>query len=172
MTENVAAIFADMQVPVIPTVGRDVCRHIPTAAAQIADKNLAAGEAAGERRQAAGKNVLLVAMDDVGSADFREQRRGDGIGALTAHIGGGAEHVHRQITQLLGPSVVAESREQSGHFGRHVLSQFQRVTFGATHHAIFAEYGGRYMQNTHEQSMGFIWASLQWRECYRCIEDP
>jgi hypothetical protein len=53
-----------------------------------------------------------------------------------------------------------------------VLSQFQRVTFGATHHAIFAEYGGRYMQDTHEQSVGVIRASLQSRERYRCIEDP
>src|ERR1700683_3272896 len=54
------AVLADMQVPVIPAIRRDVGRNVPSSAAQIAYEHLAVTQSASGRRKTARQNVLLM----------------------------------------------------------------------------------------------------------------
>src|SRR5712692_6058968 len=64
MTKNSPAEFADVEMAVVPAIRGDIRRHIPASPAQISDERRASEQPAGERRQAAGQDVLLMAVDN------------------------------------------------------------------------------------------------------------
>src|SRR5579862_6496128 len=54
------AVFADMKVPMIPTVGGNITGYVPTPSTQVTNIDPAARKAADRRRKAARNNMLLM----------------------------------------------------------------------------------------------------------------
>jgi len=69
-----ATVFAQVQMAVEPSIGRDERRDVPSAAAEIGDEDGPVGGAAGERAETGRKEMALMAMNNVGTAQMSEHR--------------------------------------------------------------------------------------------------
>ena len=85
------AVLADMQMPAIPAIRRNVSRHVPAAAAEVADEDAAPRQLTDQRGETAGEDVLLMTMNDICLADFAHQRERHRICPLVAHVPGIAD---------------------------------------------------------------------------------
>jgi hypothetical protein len=92
--------------------------------------------------------VLLVAMYDVGAENFRENRRGERIVALAAHVPRAPHHPDVQLIDPLLPGFSAEGKQARRRAGRHVPRKLQCVPLGAAHDARRPEEGRHQMQHS------------------------
>src|SRR2546425_11276527 len=98
MTGKATAVLADVEMALIPAVRRDVCGKVPTAAAIVAHEDRPVGEPTREGRNCAGHHVLLVAMHDPRPPHLVEQRRGDRVRPLAAHVPCIPDHPYLETT--------------------------------------------------------------------------
>ena len=127
MAGNLTRVLTDMQVPVIPAVGRDECRHVEAAASEIRDEHAAAGQACKRGRDAARDDVLLMAMNDRRPAQCAKHRRCDRVGSLAAHIPRIVQHHHLELSNAFVPWSSAECDQPGHHSLGHVSRQLERI---------------------------------------------
>ena len=70
---NAATVVAEVQMAVEPAVGGDIRRDVPTSTAKLADEDAPATGATPQSGRTAHDDVLLMAVDDLGAAESREQ---------------------------------------------------------------------------------------------------
>ena len=128
-------VFADVQMAVIPAVGRHERGNVKATAAEIRDEDAAPREPRQERGEAARHDVLLMTVHDRGAAQRLRKRSRDRIGPLTAHVVA-LEHDDFQLSDLLATRFGAKCHQSRVHTLRHVASELERISFCSTEDAI------------------------------------
>ena len=129
MSGNLTRVLTDMQVPVIPAVGRDECRHVEAAASEIRDEHAAPSQACKRGRDAARDDMLLVAVNDRRPAQSAKHRRRDRVRSLAAHIARIVENHHLELSNAFVPWSCAEGDQAGHHSLGHVSRQLERIPF-------------------------------------------
>ncbi len=129
--EDRPAVFADVQVAVIPAVGRDIRRDVPAAAAEVGTEHTAPERTRRERREAARDHMLLVAVDDVRAPHFADHRRGYRIRPLSSHVPRVAGDANVQRSDPFVPLAFAERQQPRRHSIRHVPRELEHVALPA-----------------------------------------
>ena len=124
-----------MKVAVKPAVGRHERRDVEAAATEIGHEHTASREPGECGGDAAGDDVLLVAVDDLGAAQRGWQRRGNRIRALSTHVMAG-EDPDLEPSDLFAAVLRTERDEPGLHAFRHVSRELERIPLGAADDAL------------------------------------
>jgi hypothetical protein len=148
MAADLAAVFADMQMAVVPAVGGDVRGDVPAAAAEVADEGAPARQPCVGGGGAARQDMLLMAVDHVGAAQLGDHPPRQRIMALASHVPGVAQHMNFQVPDAFIHFALAEAQQRGRCNFRHMPSKFVRIALTASDRAVSAEQRRHYMHDT------------------------
>src|SRR5215469_2415630 len=136
MAEHAAAIFADMQMAVIPPVRGNVSGNIPSTAAQITHEHSASTQPARSRRKTARHDMLLMTMHYRGPFQILPEPQTHRIILLISHPPWMIDDMDLKFSHSLAFCSLIGKRDQHGrNFLCHVTRQLQRIAFGSSHNS-------------------------------------
>src|SRR5262245_18238343 len=101
VAENSTAVLAQMQMAVEPAICADVRRDVPPSSAKVVHEHSAAVERRPCGGRAADKDMLLMAVNDIGVPKLAKYCPAEVIGALLAHQLRFTNHTNSKLTNPL-----------------------------------------------------------------------